>query len=50
MHDELVVEVAAGELDEVRGIVEREMDRAISLLVPLEVSAGTGTNWNEAAH
>ena len=50
VHDELVVEVAAGELDEVRGIVEREMDRAISLLVPLEVSAGTGTNWNEAAH
>ena len=50
VHDELVVEVAAGELDEVRGIVEREMDGAISLLVPLEVSAGTGTNWNEAAH
>ncbi|MDY5784637.1 MAG: DNA polymerase I [Corynebacterium sp.] len=50
VHDELVVEVAHGELDEVRAIVEREMDEAITLLVPLEVSAGTGTNWDEAAH
>ncbi|WP_408606275.1 DNA polymerase I [Corynebacterium riegelii] len=50
VHDELVVEVAPGELDEVREIVEREMDDAIELLVPLEVSAGTGKNWDEAAH
>lgn len=50
VHDELVVEVAPGELEEVRSIVESEMDRAISLRVPLEVSAGTGTNWDEAAH
>lgn len=50
VHDELVVEVAPGELDEVREIVEREMDGAIELLVPLEVSAGTGRNWDEAAH
>lgn len=50
VHDELVVEVAPGELEEVREIVEREMDSAITLLVPLEVSAGTGGNWEEAAH
>ncbi|AWB85059.1 DNA polymerase I [Corynebacterium liangguodongii] len=50
VHDELVVEVAPGELDEVREIVEREMDSAIELHVPLEVSAGTGANWDEAAH
>ncbi|AQQ15146.1 DNA polymerase I [Corynebacterium glaucum] len=50
VHDELVVEVAPGELDEVQTIVEREMDGAIELLVPLEVSAGTGSNWDEAAH
>ena len=50
VHDELVVEVAPGELEEVREIVEREMDGAIELLVPLEVSAGTGSNWDEAAH
>lgn len=50
LHDELVVEVAPGELTEVREIVEREMDSAITLRVPLEVSAGTGENWDEAAH
>ena len=50
VHDELVVEIAPGELEQVQAIVEREMDGAIELLVPLEVSAGTGTNWEEAAH
>ena len=50
VHDELVLEVAPGELDAVQAIVEREMDKAIELLVPLEVSAGTGANWEEAAH
>lgn len=50
VHDELVVEVAPGELEKVREIVEREMDGAIELLVPLEVSAGMGKNWDEAAH
>lgn len=50
VHDELVVEIAPGELDEVRGIIEREMDSAITLRVPLEVSAGSGANWDEAAH
>ncbi|MDU0478517.1 DNA polymerase I [Staphylococcus chromogenes] len=50
VHDELVVEVAQGELDRVREIVEREMDAAITLAVPLEVSAGSGTDWDSAAH
>ncbi|VEH06978.1 DNA polymerase I [Corynebacterium kutscheri] len=50
VHDELVVEVADGELERVREIVEKEMDSAITLRVPLEVSTGVGTNWDEAAH
>ena len=50
VHDELVVEVAKGELDKVRTIVENEMDNAIELSVPLEVSSGHGSNWDEAAH
>lgn len=50
VHDELVVEVAAGELEQVREILEREMDNAIKLSVPLEVSAGDGVNWDAAAH
>ncbi|MDO5668959.1 MAG: DNA polymerase I [Corynebacterium sp.] len=50
VHDELVVEIAPGELGQVREILEREMDSAITLRVPLEVSAGSGANWDEAAH
>ncbi|CAB0952895.1 DNA polymerase I [Corynebacterium diphtheriae] len=50
VHDELVLEVASGEQEKVQQLVEEEMDGAISLRVPLEVSAGVGTNWEEAAH
>ncbi|MES3669713.1 DNA polymerase I [Corynebacterium diphtheriae] len=50
VHDELVLEVASGEREKVQQFVEEEMDAAISLRVPLEVSAGVGTNWEEAAH
>lgn len=50
VHDELVLEVASGEQKKVQQLVEEEMDAAISLRVPLEVSAGVGTNWEEAAH
>jgi DNA polymerase I len=50
VHDELVVEVAPGELDQVRGIVEEGMDSAYELSVPLEVGIGVGRTWREAAH
>ena len=50
VHDELVVEVAPGETEEVQSILEREMDKAIELTVPLEVSVGEGKNWDAAAH
>ena len=50
VHDELVVEVAADEAEKVHTILEREMDKAIELTVPLEVSVGQGKNWDAAAH
>ncbi|GGG76834.1 DNA polymerase I [Corynebacterium pelargi] len=50
VHDELVVEIAPGEQDRVQDIVEREMDAAVQLNVPLEVASGVGKNWEEAAH
>lgn len=50
VHDELVVEVASGEAEDVQRILEREMDKAIELTVPLEVSVGVGKNWDAAAH
>ncbi|MEV8219521.1 DNA polymerase I [Microbacterium sp. NPDC077391] len=50
IHDELVVEVSAGEWDEVEGIVRDRMAGAAELTVPLDVQVGRGRDWNEAAH
>ena len=50
VHDELIFEVAPGELDAVRSLVTAEMAGATDLRVPLEVSTGTGHSWSEAAH
>jgi DNA polymerase-1 len=45
VHDELVFEVAPGELDAVTSLVKREMEGAASLSVPLVVDVGVGKNW-----
>ncbi|AZG43827.1 DNA polymerase I [Gordonia insulae] len=50
VHDELIVEVAAGERDAVEAVVREEMGNAITLSVPLEVSVGFGRSWDDAAH
>jgi DNA polymerase I len=50
VHDELIFEVAAGELDQVRTLVTAAMGGAAELRIPLEVSTGTGRSWAEAAH
>ena len=50
VHDELIFEVAAGELDDLTALVTAEMGAATTLSVPLEVSTGTGRSWAEAAH
>ena len=50
VHDELIIEVAPGELEEVRDLVCAAMAGAASLRVPLDVSVGTGRSWAEAAH
>ncbi|CCH79232.1 DNA polymerase I [Nostocoides japonicum T1-X7] len=50
VHDELVLEVAAGERDDVEALVRREMGGAVSMDVPLDVSVGVGRSWHEAAH
>lgn len=48
VHDELVLEVEAGELDAVGEQVRRLMVEAASLSVPLEVDVGIGNSWEEA--
>jgi DNA polymerase-1 len=50
VHDELVLEIAAGERAAVEELVRREMGAAYTLDVPLDVWIGVGTTWHEAAH
>jgi DNA polymerase-1 len=50
VHDELVVEVAAGESDAVESVLREQMGSAYPLRVPLEVSVGRGNNWDAAGH
>ncbi|MDN5749284.1 MAG: DNA polymerase I [Pseudonocardia sp.] len=50
VHDELVLEVAEGEREQVETLVRREMAAAAELSVALEVSVGYGRSWDDAAH
>lgn len=50
VHDELVVEAAAGETDQVVAILREQMGSAAELTVPLEVNVGVGADWDAAAH
>jgi len=50
VHDELIFEVAPGELETVKALVTSAMGAAADLRVPLEVSTGTGRSWAEAGH
>ncbi len=50
VHDELLFEVAEGELDTLRTLVTGTMCGAFELRVPLDVSVGTGRSWAEAGH
>ena len=48
VHDELIFNVLKEEEDAVKEIVDRCMDNAYELLVPLKVDIQTGNNWYEA--
>ncbi|BDR54482.1 DNA polymerase I [Bombiscardovia apis] len=50
IHDELVVEMAPGEVEQVTTIVKDAMEHAVELAVPLDVSTGIGSDWQQAAH
>ncbi|WP_231495921.1 DNA polymerase I [Cellulomonas sp. HZM] len=56
VHDELVLEVAPGERDQVEELVRAQMGAAGDglpggpLSVPLDVSVGVGSSWHEAGH
>ena len=48
VHDELVLESPGNEIENVKGIVRREMEGVFELSVPLVVEVGTGDNWRDA--
>jgi DNA polymerase-1 len=50
VHDELVFEVAPGEREKLESLVRKEMANAYQLTAALEVSIGTGRDWNAAGH
>ncbi len=48
VHDELILEVAENQVDSVSQQLEKLMEGAAQLAVPLEVGLGVGNNWDEA--
>ena len=50
VHDELVFEVFAGELEQLKGLVTDQMSHVVELSVPLEVHVGIGKSWDAAGH
>jgi DNA polymerase-1 len=50
IHDELILEVAPGEEEVITALVKKEMGAAYPLKAPLDVNAGLGLTWHEAAH
>ena len=45
IHDELLFDTPRDEVERVKEIVKREMEGALDLGVPLDVSVGVGDNW-----
>ena len=50
VHDELVFEVAKGELEQLKKMAVHEMENVVELSVPLEVHLGVGKSWDAAGH
>ena len=48
VHDELIVECPEGEAEQVKELLETEMERAAELTVPLIAEAHAGRSWAEA--
>ena len=48
VHDEVILEVANGEIEDVRKMVQKKMENAYELSVELKVDIATGKSWAEA--
>jgi DNA polymerase-1 len=47
VHDELVLEVNRGQIEPVAALVQRVMESAASLKVPLEADVAVGAHWDD---
>ncbi|SKC64244.1 DNA polymerase I [Maledivibacter halophilus] len=45
VHDELIIDACNDELDEVKKLLKKNMEKAIDIDVPLKVDMNTGENW-----
>ena len=48
VHDELLLEVPEGEVEELVKLLKHEMETAVLLDVPLVADVGVGDNWLDA--
>jgi DNA polymerase-1 len=48
VHDEVILEVPAGEVEETRHLVEQVLSSVVELSVPLEVDSAIGDTWFDA--
>ncbi len=47
VHDELIVEARDDQVDKVRAILKEQMEKAVTLSIPLTVDVTSGKNWLE---
>lgn len=48
VHDELVFDIHKDELEELKPLIQKEMENAYTFDIPLDVEVGVGENWLEA--
>jgi len=48
VHDELVFDIHKDELEDMKKLIQQEMQNAYKMIVPLDVEVGVGENWLEA--
>ena len=48
VHDELLIDCPIDEKEAVSAILKKEMEKAVSLSVPLTVEVGVGASWYDA--
>ena len=48
VHDELVLEIATAQVDQLAPVITSLMTQAADLAVPLKVDSGVGDNWDQA--